>query len=354
MTMHHTLGDTLDNNNLHLTDQLAGNAAKRARKTSTASSGSTNSKLSSVSTITSTIDEVLKKNSIELSHESNGLSSNKLTTTTTSGSTKIKNLYLEKKIEQSIPSPSLTATSNSTAAISSSTTTNQNNFDWSSYLEEQNNAEAASVVFFKHVPLCTFWNKIRGIVVETPCKYSYSDETYYWFAVVLKYSGYFVKLRYIGYKDNETADDFWMHLCDPKIHHVGYARANNFSLAPPEKISDREEDWKAYLFNILPNYATLPKLFHSTISNSLKSNFERNMLLELVDKQELSKTRLAKIIDNIGGRLRLKYENTNEFTDFWCHENSPLIHPIGWSVTVGHDILNVTEGIIINFPFYNF
>ncbi len=46
MSMHHTLGDTLDNNNFHLTDQPAGNAAKRARKTSTASSGSTNSKLS--------------------------------------------------------------------------------------------------------------------------------------------------------------------------------------------------------------------------------------------------------------------------------------------------------------------
>jgi hypothetical protein len=48
--------------------------------------------------------------------------------------------------------------------------------------------------------------------------------------------------------------------------------------------------------------------------------------------------RIARVIDNIGGRLRLKYENSNEFDDFWCHERSKIIYPIGWSSTVGHDI----------------
>ena len=216
------------------------------------------------------------------------------------------------------------------------------NFDWPSYLEEKK-SEAAPVFLFKHVQLCNFWRKICGIVVEVPNKYSKEDETYYWFAVIIKYSGYYVKLRYIGFEDNESEDDFWVHMCDSQIQHVGYARTVSLNIVPPEKISHRVEDWKAYLFDKLPRYVTIPKNYHSIIKEALKSRFERNMLLELVDKAELSKMRLAKIIENHGGRLRLRYENSVEFTDFWCHENSPLLHPIGWVVTVGHDMINVSE-----------
>lgn len=53
--------------------------------------------------------------------------------------------------------------------------------------------------------------------------------------------------------------------------------------------------------------------------------------------------RVANIIENKGGRLRLKYENKTEFEDFWCHEQSDLIHPIGWSVSVGHKIISSPE-----------
>jgi hypothetical protein len=62
------------------------------------------------------------------------------------------------------------------------------------------------------------------------------------------------------------------------------------------------------------------------------------MILEVVDKKKVSRMRIARIIDNIGGRLRLKYENTNDFDDFWCHQSSDIIHPIGWSSKVGHDL----------------
>jgi hypothetical protein len=67
------------------------------------------------------------------------------------------------------------------------------------------------------------------------------------------------------------------------------------------------------------------------------------MLLEMVDKMKVSRMCLARIIENIGGRLRMKYENSDGFDDFWCHEKSDLIHPIGWSSTVGHDI-DATDG----------
>ncbi len=83
------------------------------------------------------------------------------------------------------------------------------------------------------------------------------------------------------------------------------------------------------------------------MDESLKSRFKKGMILELVDKNKVSRMRVAKIIENKGGRLHMQYEpdefRSDEFEDFWCHENSELIHPVGWSVNVGHEIYS-TDG----------
>jgi hypothetical protein len=63
------------------------------------------------------------------------------------------------------------------------------------------------------------------------------------------------------------------------------------------------------------------------------------MLLEVVNKHKLSTMRVARVLESKGGRLRLKYENSDDFDDFYCSELSELIHPIGWSAFVGHDII---------------
>ena len=52
---------------------------------------------------------------------------------------------------------------------------------------------------------------------------------------------------------------------------------------------------------------------------------------------------VARIVENIGGRLRVKYEECNDHDEFWCHQNSELLHPVGWSMWVGHDILATDE-----------
>ena len=79
------------------------------------------------------------------------------------------------------------------------------------------------------------------------------------------------------------------------------------------------------------------------VNESLESKFKKGMLLELVDKKRLCNMRIGRVIDNVGGRIRMKYENNDDFDDFWCHESSELIHPIGWSAAVGHQI-NASEG----------
>lgn len=65
--------------------------------------------------------------------------------------------------------------------------------------------------------------------------------------------------------------------------------------------------------------------------------FKPSMRVEVVDKTYLCRTRVAIVDSVIGGRLRLVYEESEDKTDdFWCHMYSPLIHPIGWSRSIGH------------------
>merc|ERR1719233_2601596 len=51
------------------------------------------------------------------------------------------------------------------------------------------------------------------------------------------------------------------------------------------------------------------------------------------------------VVDITGRRLQLAYDNLEgtESDGFWCHEESPLIHPVGWARKVGHQIAATDE-----------
>lgn len=71
--------------------------------------------------------------------------------------------------------------------------------------------------------------------------------------------------------------------------------------------------------------------------------FRKGMRVEVIDKNKPSRMRVAKIVENTGGRLRLKYDDLTNDEEFHCHAHSPLIHPVGWSVSVAHEI-SATQG----------
>lgn len=74
------------------------------------------------------------------------------------------------------------------------------------------------------------------------------------------------------------------------------------------------------------------------------------MKLEVVDKNLISAVRLATVREVVGGRLHIKYEDSeNEDEGFWCHERSPLIHPIGWAQIIGHALKGKPGTLNLNF-----
>lgn len=84
----------------------------------------------------------------------------------------------------------------------------------------------------------------------------------------------------------------------------------------------------------------LPAEFHSRILEASRSRFRVGMTLELVDRHNLSIIKVATVETIIGRRLKLRYADVskNETDSIWCHEESTLIHPVGWALGIGHKI----------------
>ncbi|XP_036004549.1 MBT domain-containing protein 1 isoform X2 [Fundulus heteroclitus] len=209
-------------------------------------------------------------------------------------------------------------------------------FDWGRYLGDGDVA-GAPVSCFKHVPMGKSWGSVsEGVRVEVPNTDSGLPMKVYWIASIVKLAGFKALLRYEGF-DSDSTRDFWLNLCVPDIHPVGWCAAGGKPLVPPQTILHRFTNWKTFLIKRLTGSKTLPPDFSSKVKESMQFPFKKQMRVEVVDKTHLCRTRVALVEQVIGGRLRLVYEECDDGTDdFWCHMYSPLIHSIGWSRSIGH------------------
>ncbi|XP_058030054.1 MBT domain-containing protein 1 isoform X2 [Ahaetulla prasina] len=224
-------------------------------------------------------------------------------------------------------------------------------FNWGNYINS-NSFTAAPVNCFKHAPMGTCWGDIsEGVRVEVPNTDCSLPAKVFWIAGILKLAGYNALLRYEGF-EGDSSLDFWCNICGTDIHPVGWCATSGKPLVPPRSIQHKYTNWKAFLVKRLTGAKTLPPDFSQKVSESMQYPFKPSMRVEVVDKTHLCRTRVAIVDSVIGGRLRLVYEESEDKTDdFWCHMYSPLIHPIGWSRSIGHrfkrsDIIKKQDGQI--------
>lgn len=221
-----------------------------------------------------------------------------------------------------------------------------NSFDWSEVINKEN-FFAAPVTNFAHAPGYEVWSDIVvGIKVEVE-NLDFKDSehhsgghstTPFWIATIIKIHGYKAKLRYEGY-ENDEAHDFWVNLCTTEVHPVGWSAMQGRQLIPPLKIEARIKNMKKYLLKSLHHAKTLPGNFYNKLYDSFRSRFDPALILEVVDKNCISQVKLARIMKVVGKRLYVQYfDSTEPDSGFWCHEDSPLIHPVGWATTVGHKL----------------
>uniref|UniRef100_UPI00358F2D22 MBT domain-containing protein 1-like n=1 Tax=Myxine glutinosa TaxID=7769 RepID=UPI00358F2D22 len=226
-------------------------------------------------------------------------------------------------------------------------------FDWGRYIWK-NNFSAAPVSCFKHAPMADHWADVMdGIKVEVVNRDCPLPDKVFWIAWVVKLAGYKALLRYEGY-EGDSSKDYWCNLCTPDVHPIGWCATSNKALVPPQTIMHHCSNWKTFLIKKLTGSKTLPADFQMKMQESLTFPFKSGMRLEVVDKAQISRVRVAIVDRVVGGRLHLKYKDSDvgpfaplglgdgtfggevEVEDFWCHMQSPLVHPVGWAQSVGH------------------
>lgn len=130
-----------------------------------------------------------------------------------------------------------------------------------------------------------------------------------------------------------------------QVHSVGWCATRGKPLIPPKTIEDKYGDWKDFLSKRLTGARTLPSNFSNKATDSLKSRFQCGLNLEVVDKNRISQVKVAIVQKIVGKRLNVKYfDLATDDGGFWCHEDSPLLHPVGWAKKV---ILDITKHFIL-------
>ncbi|XP_054741793.1 polycomb protein Sfmbt isoform X1 [Anastrepha obliqua] len=215
-------------------------------------------------------------------------------------------------------------------------------FDWTQRLSHAN-FFAAPVTCFPHAPGYEVWDSI-GIDMKVEVENTDCDTTEviqpgqtphsFWVATILNICGYKALMRYEGF--DEPTHDFWVNLCNAEVHSVGWCATRGKPLIPPRTIENKYKDWKDFLVERLSGARTLPSSFYNKINDSMQSRFRLSLNLECVDKDRISQVRLATVTKIVGKRLFLRYFDSDD--GFWCHEDSPIIHPVGWATTVGHNL----------------
>ncbi|XP_040262803.1 lethal(3)malignant brain tumor-like protein 2 [Bufo bufo] len=215
-------------------------------------------------------------------------------------------------------------------------------FDWGKFITE-GDYQAAPVSCFRHVPLFDQWDDIsEGIKVESLNTDAVLPSRVYWISSIVRIAGYKALLQYEGFED-DSSHNYWCNLGTMDIHPIGWCAINRKILVPPQIIQAQYDNWKEFLMKQLVGSRTIPAEFHVKMAENMKCPFRQGMRLEAVDKLHISQMRIAVVDTVIGGRLRLLYEGGNSNVSMWCHMNSPLIHPIGWSHRVGHKIKFLEE-----------
>uniref|UniRef100_A0A3Q1M8G3 Scm like with four mbt domains 2 n=1 Tax=Bos taurus TaxID=9913 RepID=A0A3Q1M8G3_BOVIN len=202
-------------------------------------------------------------------------------------------------------------------------------FNWGEYLEETG-ASAAPHTSFKHVEISIQSNFQPGMKLEVANK---KNPDTYWVATVITTCGQLLLLRYCGYGEDRRAD-FWCDVVIADLHPVGWCTQNNKTLMPPDAIKEKYTDWTEFLIRDLTGSRTAPA---SLLEGPLRGKGPIDLitvdsLIELQDSQNPFQYWIVSVLENAGGRLRLRYvglEDTESY-DQWLFYLDYRLRPVGW------------------------
>ncbi|NXW80356.1 SMBT1 protein, partial [Hirundo rustica] len=210
-------------------------------------------------------------------------------------------------------------------------------FNWDEYLEETG-ATAAPHGSFKHVDTSLQNGFAPGMKLEVAVK---SDQNTYWVATIITTCGQLLLLRYDGYGEDRKAD-FWCDILTADLHPIGWCQQNKKILKVPEGIKDKIPDQEEFLQRVLKGACSAP-------ANLLEGLHRGKNPLDLIapgSRLELQNIRdsleawIVNVVENVGGRLKLRYEGLEDLDKFdqWLFYLDPFLHQVGWAAQHGYSL----------------
>ncbi|NWT56035.1 SMBT1 protein, partial [Erythrocercus mccallii] len=210
-------------------------------------------------------------------------------------------------------------------------------FNWDEYLEDTG-ATAAPHGSFKHVDTSLQNGFAPGMKLEVAVK---SDQNTYWVATIITTCGQLLLLRYDGYGEDRKAD-FWCDILTADLHPIGWCEQNKKILKVPEGIKDKIPDQEEFLQRVLKGACSAP-------ANLLEGLHRGKNPLDLIapgSRLELQNMRdsleawIVNVVENVGGRLKLRYEGLEDLDKFdqWLFYLDPFLHQVGWAAQHGYSL----------------
>ncbi|XP_033280494.1 scm-like with four MBT domains protein 1 isoform X2 [Orcinus orca] len=255
---------------------------------------------------------------------------------------------------------------------------------WEDYLEETGST-AVPYGSFKHVDTRLQNGFAPGMKLEVVVK---TDPETYWVATIITTCEQLLLLRYDGYGEDRRAD-FWCDIRKADLYPIGWCEQNKKTLEAPEGdipkwryserinikgwtkihrqmqiekkagvsvlisdkggiqirkhcIRDKVSDLDEFLRQTLMGACSPPVPLLEGLRNG------RNPLdliapgsrLECQAFQDSLSTWIVTVVDNIGGRLKLRYEGLESSDNFehWLYYLDPFLHHVGWAAQQGYEL----------------
>ncbi|KAK3933288.1 Scm-like with four MBT domains protein 1 [Frankliniella fusca] len=202
-------------------------------------------------------------------------------------------------------------------------------FNWQDYLDVTNSQEVPHSCF-QHVEAGLHTELENDMMLEVPHK-----DDCYWLAKVVLACGQFSRLRYSGNIDDQSAD-FWCDLTSSNARPLGWCAKEGKSLVPPDSILKLINDPQSHIENVMKTAKSVPPHLLSGDGFVPADRIKAGMKVEVQDTRNPYSLWIATIIENVGGRLLLRYDTPDSSApEFWLYFTSPRIFPIGWTAEKG-------------------
>ncbi|XP_028402346.1 lethal(3)malignant brain tumor-like protein 1 isoform X2 [Dendronephthya gigantea] len=204
-------------------------------------------------------------------------------------------------------------------------------FNWAEYLEKTS-SQAADISCFAQEnpgkelfigPANEFQKDMKLEAIDP------KHPSYFCVVTVAEVKGARLRMHFDGWSESY---DFWANADSEFIFPVNWCSKNNQILHPPRSMTASNFSWEKYLKDT--NAIAAPDHLFKPPSPT-RHGFKENMKLEAIDRKNPDLICVATVTNVLGNRFLVHFDEWDDTYDYWCNDDCPYIHPVGWCNSQG-------------------